>query len=80
MMVENHKEELKHKDKVIGQKVEEIKKYVLREEEYKLELTGPHDQLQVEGEGGGTLQDQLIPSPEINGTHEEQRVQQEEGT
>ena len=37
MMAENHKEELKHKDRVIGEKVEEIKKYVLREEEFKLE-------------------------------------------
>lgn len=36
MIVENHKDELKSKDKVIADKVEEIKKYIVREEEFRL--------------------------------------------
>lgn len=37
MLAENQKEGLKHKEKIIADKMEEIKKGIVREEEFKLE-------------------------------------------
>ena len=37
LLAESHKEEMKYKEKVVSEKIEEIKKCTLREEEFRLE-------------------------------------------